>query len=97
MDGKPQPKDTGSGSAFLVRVRERRFPSAYEFSPREYVTWLHTDVFGDIMSRRARVPLKEMPGRLNQAVANWFSNFDWLKKKFKIETNAPLETDRNKQ
>lgn len=94
VDGKPQPKDKGTGSVFLVRVKERQFPSRHEFSPRQYLDWLHTDVFGDILTRRVRMPLQKMSGRMNQAVANWFANYPWMQEKFKIETNNPLDADK---
>lgn len=97
VDGKPQPKDRGTGSAFLVRVKERKFPTPYEFSPRRYLEWLHTDVFGDIMTRRTRISLKEMTGRVNQAVAHWFADYGWLESRFKIKTNTPLDADQKKR
>ena len=97
VDGELKPKDTGTGSAYLVRVKERVYPSEYEFSPRRYVEWLHDDVFGDLRSMRQRKSLRELPGRINQAVSKWFDNYPWLQNKFKIDTNTPLDKDDKKK
>ncbi len=90
VDGVPKPKDRGTGSAYLVRVKARAFPSKAEFSPRRYTEWLREEVYGPPDARRYEQSLRELEGRYYQALAKYLDDMDWMQATFDLRTNSEL-------
>lgn len=90
VDGVPKPKDRGTGSVYLVRVKERVYPSKAEFSPRRYTVWLREEVYGPQEARRYEQSLRDLEGRYFQSLARYMDDMDWLQATFDLRTNSEL-------
>jgi hypothetical protein len=83
-----------TGSAYLVRVSERVYPSKSELSPREYAEHLSAHVFGARRERPAGTPMTPVgsrDGTMHARVARYFEEFAELQPRFDLKTNRNLD------
>lgn len=90
-DGASRPEDRGTGCAYLVRVKERVFPSKAEFSPRRYVQHLTREVFGPRTGTRFPGGLKDRPGSFFKALSNFLENTQWMQDVFDLRTHSEID------
>lgn len=96
-DEAPASSD-GTGSAYLVRVREQRDPAREEFTTVAFRGWLREKAydFSDYEPRpRSAVPLKDRKGLVDRELARWFGDWDTVRALFDIRPTEPLESSKD--
>lgn len=87
----------GTGAAYLVRVKDRRFATPAEFSPRRYTTVVREHAFGDPMMPTRNVRLTDREGAFYRALALYMDDLDRLQTVFDLVTNSELHTLEDRQ
>lgn len=86
--------EQATGCAYLVRVKDRVFPSKAEFSPSAYADFLEEDVFargtGD-PARERNMQLQQRKGTYPKALAPYFNEIERLQVMFDLRTNTILD------
>ena len=82
-----------TGSAYLIRVKDRQFPDPAEFSPRDYLVELYRKVYG---TQGRDVPLAKRDGSFFESLRRYTQDYQWLKSTFDVkldggkDLNAPV-------
>ena len=82
----------GTDRAYLVRVASQSFPSKAEFSPRRYAEYMRERTYGPMgMPPRQRRRLRDRPGSLNQSLARYVDDMEFMRHVFKLQTTTNLD------
>ena len=86
--------DSGSASAFLVRLIDAKDPPPGAFSPRDYADFLMAEILGGPKGGRAlgaAAGVERVEGLLPFLMKRYFVEFDWLREVYELDPNQPIE------
>jgi hypothetical protein len=84
--------DQGTGSAYLVRVREQRDPNPREFHARAYADWLARKAYDARRSsgRQSReLPLRSRSGYVEKELARYLDDWESIRRLWDIKADEP--------